>query len=400
MRTIVPRRWGMTAFWGVLLGWGVVVCSAQAARAELVILTNGDRIIGEIVQESASSIHLRRRFRDTNIVYVQEFSRSAIARIEEEPAFELPTTAVSSPGELDGSDSPTTGPAPALVLSDDEADELLVNTLQWYRKGRFSIVGPRLTRLINTVRPARREAISAKVEAELGLTLAEWAAETRLRAAVRSWKGPGLRLLYVTRYEMPALVRRLNEAYEQALRQSIGAAAESGPGSATKRTEHRRRPSVRADRGEGEPAQEARAGHTILEWLDRPWQFDGSRREGREMTQHVEFVIQLLLERMRLDPAVDDDESLRTALAEEKKQLEALRRSTEARAGGALTPEERAERRAAYERRWQAHRQKMEQAQQVQQELLQQAIEEYQRKNEPPDADSPEAEPAERTTKP
>lgn len=98
---------------------------------------------------------------------------------------------------------------------------------------------------------------------------------------------------------------------------------------------------------------------TAIDWLDRPEEYDGTPAEAEAMVNHVQFTMSLLSERIRLDPKVQRDPALRTALIQEKERLALLLRAAKAQAKGSLTPDERAAILGVRKRLGESHRKEM-----------------------------------------
>jgi hypothetical protein len=96
---------------------------------------------------------------------------------------------------------------------------------------------------------------------------------------------------------------------------------------------------VAASRPEAWPAQRR---STVVDWLDRPEEYDGNRAEAEAMVKHVQYMMSLLSERSRLELPAQKDQALKASLAHENERLGLLLRAAKAAAKGALTPQERA----------------------------------------------------------
>ena len=62
----------------------------RLVRADVVVLTNGDRIEGEVVGQTPQQVSIRRQFHGGPIVYVENIPRISAARIEKSPAASRP----------------------------------------------------------------------------------------------------------------------------------------------------------------------------------------------------------------------------------------------------------------------------------------------------------------------
>jgi hypothetical protein len=194
------------------------------------------------------------------------------------------------------------------------------------------------------------------------LTLAELAADARIQSAMKRGGPYAFRLRYVTTYEKPALIPRLDAAYEAALYEPVRRASPAGallPGTAPVAPKVAgNHAMVAPDRGlvpgsrpadpppavDAPPAAVTGRVDLIAEWLDRPEQYDADRDQAAAFAAHIRLTLHLLLERMRIDSAYRKDHELKVALRTKKVALANLLESALARADGELTPEEKADR--------------------------------------------------------
>lgn len=346
-------------------GWLVILlCSAPALRADVVVLKNGEHVEGQVVSETPDDVTIRRTFKTGNIKYTEKIRRSDIVRVERGPESTAEPAAPTAPETRPAAEPPL----PTTKIPDKSA--FLAGAIAKFQKPDYAAAGADLTRLINACVPAELMNFSARVEDKLSMTLAEAAATAHLEAALKKAKGRAVQVQYVTEYEKPSLIPMLDEAYKKALTAPVtvapGERDDDEDDARERRRPNARRPAnrrnVRADREDDaeKPAQDdapaqatSRPAMTIKQWLDTPEDFNGDRREAAALAMQVYHASSLLGERMRLDPGLRKDPALRTELNKERGKLAALLKSVKARAGGALTTQEKealeAERRNALE---------------------------------------------------
>ena len=358
---------------------------AAAGGADVVILRNGDRIEGEIVDETPAEVAIRRAFRGGKIRYIDKIKRSNIARIEKTdnrtaPASSRPTITpptATRPGQTASKKA---------ILSADERHQILTTALARWKKHDYAVAGAYLSRLINSSPREQLPELSAEIERKLDVSLADLAAEAHLRAAIENTKGHGVRLQFVTEYEKPALIPRLIDAYEDALTQEsrVKPSRHRGPPrKARSKTRRGRppatRPADRLDEGNAPAAErpnrsEPGRAYAIADYLDRPREFDGNKEDARAFARQIRYAMGLLAERMRLDAEIKQSRTLRADLMGDKKRLLTLHKAVLARAGGAMTPQEQQAQQAEI-RQWQEQfRKATQQEQQRQQSHLRKAI--------------------------
>jgi len=348
---------------------------AAAGGADVVILRNGDRIEGEIVDTTPRQVSIRRVFKGGKIRYIDKIQRSNIARIEKKdggtaPAPSGPT--ITPPTATRPEQAASTQPS----LSPDERHQILTTALARWKKHEYAGAGVDLSRLINNSPHEQLPELSAEVERKLDLSLADLAAETHLRAAIEKSKGHGVRLRFVTEYEKPALIPRLIDAYEDALTQKtrVEPSRHRDPRrKAPSKTPRGRLPATlpadRLDKGNA-PAEQRKdsrgpgRAYAIAGYLDRPREFEGGKEDARAFARQIRHAMGLLAERTRLDPEVKQSRSLRVELMRDKKRLLALHKAVLARAGGAMTPQEQEAQEAEIRRRQEEFRKAVEQQQQ------------------------------------
>lgn len=374
----------------VLLGSGVWL------RADTVILTNGDRIEGQILQQSPDEIAIRRLSDDGRIRFVQKIARAQIHAIEEGPVPDLTPRAQSRPGQpVDlPADAPLAASRPVRVKARtkvstlDPADRqgLLKVAIDKWKKREYSSAGFNLSRLINNLNEADQAALSAQVEKTLDMSLGDFAAEAHFRAAVDVSQQRAGSLQYVTSYEKPYLIPRLVDAYERALNEEVAVPGRialprslrlHGPAG-----EHRLAevPPTASDPAATRPAgfgipEACRSPRTVAAWVDRPDDFDLPRSEARAFARQVILAVKLLSEIARLDPEAQTNRDRSEELTQTRRKLYALYRVAIARAGGALTPEEREAQQASIDEQQERIRRIVELNQKRQQEMMERAIE-------------------------
>lgn len=407
------------------------LCSVQSLRADTIVLRSGEHIQGQIVGETASDVSIRRKFKSGNIYYVDKIGRANIARIERstgpaetaEPA-SAPTAARSA-----GDEPEVTAPR----IPDKPL--FLAGAIQKFENSDYQAAGLELSRLIISSSPGELQRFTATVQERLGISLAELTATAHLKAALERARGRGVTLRYVTEYEKPALIPMLEEVYERAITMQVGVAAgedgrdgreaadEAGdrpPAGAGARPAGRNAPGLRGpgsrrtpmgessrdsgggevgkvtgrggEAGQGEESKAAEAGReeptsrpvmNIKSWLDRPADFNGDRVTAAEMEVQIYHARSLLRERIRLDPQVRTDKELKEQLTGDRVRLDALLKAVKARAGGALTPQEREAQEARIRNQWDAfHRERLRRQTEALSQL-QRIIEEQQRPQQP-----------------
>jgi len=346
-------------------GWSGVL------RADLIVLRNGSRIEGEVVGETPEEVQVRHLAAGTKVMYVQTIARYRIARIEKQPVPEpgltatapatrsadspatlaaaspeaAPDARVSSPTTLPAAGAPGLQPDPADVSMPERQAQLASAIAKWKGKN-YTAAGTTLSRLINTSSPPQLALLSAAVKRELSMSLADLAAQVHFRAALNESKGPAIHLRYVTPYERPALVQLLTVAFEAAMQREVcptvgGSGSPARQAAAGGRDAPRALPPATVPAGTRPAAGPADPSRTITHWLDRPKEFDADPPTAKAMLGHLYYTNSLLSERIRYDPAVRTDPSLRPALEQDKQRLAQLIEAVVARAGGAPTLAER-----------------------------------------------------------
>jgi len=340
-----------------LAGWAAVL------RADTILLHNGDRIEGRIIGGTANYVHIRRS-NEVGGSYVDIVDRVNIASIQRDPpqAASRPTnrlpksgTHAGMPDEEGASASRPAADSAAVAapaeLPPDIQRALIVAIAKW-RAEDYVNAGNELSRLINSADAGQREAMSAMTLATTAKTLAELAADAHMRAAIATRRGSAIRLPYVTEYEKPSLLPMLEAAYEAALvdrSDKVEVKFETAAGARSERSEpqlarEQFAPAVRPAMASARPWYEAYAQtrpaaegdrddkvYAVVDWLDRPEEFDGSPRQARALAPHVHLASSLLNERIRLDPALRRNADLKQRLMAERHRLNRLSKTLAAR---------------------------------------------------------------------
>jgi len=357
---------------------------ASAGGADVVILRNGDRITGEIVEETPAEVSIRRVFKGGKIRYIDKIKRADIVRVEKtDDATPTSPPSTSTP-------TPATRPDQAAStqpsLSASERQEILATALDRWKKKDYAGTGVNLSRLINNSAHEQLPDLSAEVERKLDMSLADLAAEAHLRAAIEKSKSHGFRLQFVTEYEKPSLIPRLIDTYKDALTQksrvepSRNRDLHHTTRSKTPRDRHSdTQPADHLDKQNTRAPQQQDIGgsgraYAIADYLDKPKEFDGDKEDAHAFTGQIRFAMGLLAERMRFDPQVRQNRTLRTELTEEKRRLLALHKAVLARAGGAMTPQERQARQDESRQQQEQLLKAMEQEQRRQQSHVRKAL--------------------------
>lgn len=286
-----------------------LVCAAAShvaiARADTVVLTNGDRIQGEVVGQTDTSLYLRRTYKDSSIRYVQTIPRARVARVEK--AGDQPVAPFIPPATLPAEDLSSSFDPPV-----DKRLHLNAALSKW-NDGNMAAAGNELTRLITSSSPEELEAFSREVEAKTKLSLGEMAARAHWEAAHDVRSGRGVHFPTATRYELPYLLPRMMQTYEAALREEITVAPPTTQPGAPVQVAH------------DDPAAYNRL--TIANYLDRPHELRCSKAEANILVAHIQYTLSLLTERMRLDPEVRQNRTLHAALTGQRIRLVALMRA-------------------------------------------------------------------------
>jgi hypothetical protein len=267
-------------------------------RADIVVLRNGDRLHGEIISESEEVVSLQRVNPEGNIRYVQKIQRIRIARVIRTDA---PPT--SQPTTVSPKRATATRPA-GKPMSFTEKKTLLADAIRSWKHKNYSAADARLARLIHFATDKEWAVFSPIVEDQLEMTLADFAAEAQLRAAIAAAKGRPIELGRVPGGVVPALIPRLELAYADALNQPVVVKGKSG-------------------RSMTRPADPRRA-HTIARWIDDPHDFDGSWSETRALAGHVRFAQSLLTERLRIEPTTTENVPVKVEIGRELGRLDIL----------------------------------------------------------------------------
>ncbi|HRR85926.1 MAG TPA: hypothetical protein P5316_13030 [Phycisphaerae bacterium] len=187
----------------------LVLSTAVSTRADAVIMYNGQRLEGQIVNETEDEVWLRQS-RPDGIAFVRQIHRFNIARVER-----------GGPSQSQPSSAPAEIEAPP-IQPDVEKLEQLDLVISKYQDRNFEWAGFLVTQLIAKSSPGELTYMSAEVQKRLKMSLAELAADSHFKSAEPAKPGERMRLPYVTHYERPALLKLLTRAHEEALGRSIG----------------------------------------------------------------------------------------------------------------------------------------------------------------------------------
>ncbi|MCL2330820.1 MAG: hypothetical protein FWC56_05920 [Phycisphaerae bacterium] len=269
--------------------------------------------------------------------------------------------------------------APSLIAMPDvhaspQTQHLLATALAEWRGEDFKLAGRSVTRLITQASPEERKAVSAYLQSDLEMTLAEFAAEAHWRSALAQRRGPYVRLESVTEYEKPELAVKLKTAYNAALqsRDDLSAMAAATAANVSSndtaiaaiiRRESAQRARLAAKNNKNKPmpqsavdeqnsptklmppsplppasaaaenqatADQATAPEgqefAVVDWWDRHESFHGTPAQAKALAYRTQHAICLLQERRRLDPAAKFSEVQR-AWQQDYQRLSALMKS-------------------------------------------------------------------------
>jgi hypothetical protein len=261
-----------------------LLLTAAPLWADIVVLHNGDRLHGQIVSESNSAISLRRLSSSGKSHFTQRIQQSEIARI-----IRTDTQPTSRPATITPERATATRPADA-GMTWPEKQELLTEAINSWKHKNLRATDIRLTGLMYFTTAAERTRLSAVVEDQLETTLADLAAEARLQAAIARAKDRPIDLEHVDNYVIPPLIVRLELTYADAMQQPV----------ITKRK----------SRATTQPAGDPR--FTVARWLDKPREFQGTRRQAEALARQARLARSLLSERLRLAPAATTPPSVRS----------------------------------------------------------------------------------------
>jgi len=335
----------------------VLLFIASSAAADEVVLYTGEHIEGQILQQTADEITILRSNESGNIRYVQKIKQCTVVYIKESdipgPSKPNPTTKPQRPIPPQAS---TSKPNLLSVPSNDQRD-LLTTVIEGFKKQDYASVNIKITRLINNASPGQLFYLSAETRKQLKMSLADLAAEIHYQHTLAKSKGRPVRFRYVTSYEKSALVQRITEAYEKALKQEIRPVPPS---------ENREEKMPPQTSPASQPADPGVYADVINYWIDKPLDYDGDEAACEVFANHIRYTTSLLKEKLRLDVDVKKNRMLRDQLLQEKANLYALYKAVEARRKGALTSAEKAailaERRAFLEQYYrQREQQRMKQ---------------------------------------
>ena len=296
-----------------------------ALRADSIILNGGFRVDGEIVDENDREVRIRRSFSTGGIKYVESIKRSRIERIERSP--QSPSTA---PAVATQPAAATTHPAKTGILKNQPIGDKLAYMHEAVKKWKSNDAqgaGIALSRLINNCNGTELQQLSADVERETEMPLAELAAEAHFLAAQRAAKGGAVHLYYVTAYELPQLIHRLSDAFDTALQEPVQPNPQNPP------------KMVAAKVGASQPATEANQNRIkIAAWIDQPDALSVLPAEAAALFRQIQYANSLLAERVRFDADMRKDRSLKSSLLEQRIRLNTLAKVAGAIANGKVEP--------------------------------------------------------------
>ncbi|MGQ9649835.1 MAG: hypothetical protein ACUVXJ_06980 [Phycisphaerae bacterium] len=189
----------------------LALSAAGSTRADAVIMYNGQRLEGQIVNETEDEVWLRQS-RPDGIAFIRQIHRFNITRVERGSPSQSQPASVPAEVELE---------APP-IQPDAEKLKQLDLIISKYQDRNFDWAGFLVTQLITKSSPGELAYMSAEVQKRLKISLAELAADSHFKAAEPAKPGERIRLPYVTHYERPALLKLLTRAQEEALGRSIG----------------------------------------------------------------------------------------------------------------------------------------------------------------------------------
>ena len=188
----------------------IVLSLAAGARADAVIMYNGQRLEGQIVGETDDEISLRQTSPANGLTYIRKIHRFNITRVEKGPPGSQPA---SAPADAEPPATP--------VRPDEERLALLNSAISKYKQENYPWAGLLLSQVINKSSPGELAYMSAEVQKQVKMSLAELAALCHFKAAEPAKPGHRVQLQYVTNYERPAILKMLKQAHEEALGKSI-----------------------------------------------------------------------------------------------------------------------------------------------------------------------------------
>lgn len=413
--------------WCMIIVAGMLAGShALELRADVVVLHDGSYIEGEVIGGTANQVYLRRAS-NSGGTHVEVIDRAAVAWIDrrEDPPATRPVESVpDAPSDssqkavsLSRMAPPASRPSepPEEILSPETHRAVIMAIAKW-RAEDFVNAGMDLSRLINSSGPDQRAAMSTIIQANTGKSLAELAADAHFRAALANRRGPAIRLAYITEYEKPALIPKLVAAYEAALidrgdsgetvgrqrdsqlisrlgsdgqsrpdRSPAPSASETAASVAAAKTETRAtrpwyeayaqtRPAPIVDAVKADDQEEE--SFAVVDWWERPNEFEGSVSQARDLAPRVHRAINLLNERVRLDSALRRDAELKRQLMTDRQRLTTLSKTLAAYSGKPPIKSSLAEEaRAAEEARREQYEEWRKQQQEEQAERLAEAQE-------------------------
>jgi len=317
----------------ILVGLAVLATSDGYSAADTLYLKNGRVLTGQLVHRDQREVRFRMGAAGGKITYVKTFPAALVERVELAPPSSAPTS------------GPATHARPGLEpIADKQA--FLGKLISQYKAHKYQPASLEVTRLIRTSSPAELNDLDQIVSEELGMSLAELAADLRIQAAIeRARKMPPspFQLGLVSPYELEALVAQLKREYTRLLDEPA-VVREARPD----RSGSERNAEEASDlQGPARVASTA-TGPSIRDWIDDADNYDGARTEAAAFARQIALALGLLQERMRLDPELRNDKALRTSLLAEQHRLRRLLIAARRRMRGMPTANER---RAALEER-------------------------------------------------
>lgn len=200
---------------GAFVAWAV----PWIAGADTVELTSGTVLQGQIVAEDAESVSIRYGSADGTMKTTRKIPRAQIAKADRdgdasEASSEPP--AAAAPADKDDHEEAA---RPATI---EDKPQFLSDAIKQYQEKEYQKAATNLTRLINSCKTdAELKELSARSETEAQKSLAQLAAEVHFELARYKAKGGPIRLELLTKYEMEAVAKKLDDAYSAALNQEI-----------------------------------------------------------------------------------------------------------------------------------------------------------------------------------
>lgn len=211
-------------------------------------------------------------------------------------------------------------------LKPEDKPKVLGEAIEQWRTKEYRKASINLTRLINNSKKDELESLSETAQKDAQMPLADLAAEVHLENAREQSKTGALILRYVTSYENEPLVKKIDEAYKKATTEAFVPPPASRPAGKTVAD------GKTDEKAEGSPPDAPEANLTplmISAYMNNPKSFSDRPSQPEECTafaRHISYAISLLDAKNRLDPSLRTDKEAKKKIAEEKKQLDELRR--------------------------------------------------------------------------